>query len=94
MLGAWERLCEICDPHEGGDLETGGDARLEDQEGFLIAVPHLQEEVVGGQWLVAASGLREYRCGGGSRWVGRDGCGVRGKGRLDNGLDDCVYVHV
>ena len=43
---------------------------------------------------MAARGLRESRRGGGIRWVGRDGGGICSEGRLDDGLDDCVYVRV
>ena len=94
VIGARERLCEICDPLEGGALELGADESLKYREGVSVSVPPLQEEVFGGRWLVAARGLREVRRGGGSGWVGRDGGGVRGKGRLDDELNDCIYVHV
>ena len=43
---------------------------------------------------MAARGLRESRWGIGIRWVGCDRGGVRSEGRLDDGLDDFVYVHV
>ena len=88
MIGARDRLCEICDPLEGGALEPGADESLKDREGVSVSVPPLQEEVFGGRWLVAARGLREGQRRGGSGWVGRDGGGVRGKGRLGDDLND------
>ena len=93
VLGARERLCEICDPLEGGAIEPGMDVRLKDRELVSVAVPRLQEEVVGGRQLMVARGLRGGRRGGVSEWVGRNGGGVCGKGRFDNVLEDFIYVH-
>ena len=94
MLGAWECGGKVCDPHKGGALKLGTDARLEDGEGVLVSVPGLQEEVVGGRGLMSACGMSKGRRGVGSGWVGRDGGNVRREGRLNDRLDNGIDVHV
>ena len=46
VLGAGEVSCEVGNTREGGNLELGADACLEDGEGVSVYVPFLEEEVV------------------------------------------------
>ena len=46
VLGAGEVSCEVGNTREGGDIKLGAYVCLEDEEGVLVYVPCLEEEVV------------------------------------------------